>query len=290
MIESLESPYIHAATVDNFKALVLDNSRLGPVLVNFWSRKAGPCLRQYPILDKLIHHYGGRVLLINIDTESDHAISREYGINSVPTLKLFRNEQVLETWHGFQSEEDLTKVLDVYIARDSDHTLAQAIQLYTTGDTTGAYEMIAEAIVNDPVNPRLPLAMCKLLRHEERYSEALQLLATLPDEIRNNQEITQFQDLLGFHLDIDQNRDVDTIITHIQSAPDDMEARKQLAAWYVVQQNYEKALEELVNIMEVNPGYQENYPQKAMLKIFNILGNENVLVSTFRPNLKRYTH
>jgi hypothetical protein len=27
-----------------------------------------------------------------------------------------------------------------------------------------------------------------------------------------------------------------------------------------------------------------------MLKIFNILGPENTLVTQFRPNLKRYTH
>ena len=105
MIETIDSPYIHAAVADNFKSLVLDNSNQGPVLVNFWSKKAGPCLRQYPVLDKLIHHYGGRVLLVNIDTEKEIVITKEYGITSVPTWKLFRDGRVVETWHGYQSEE-----------------------------------------------------------------------------------------------------------------------------------------------------------------------------------------
>lgn len=91
MIESVHSPYIHEATTDNFQDLVLDNSEKGPVLVNFGSRKAGPSLRQYPILDKLVHHYKGRMLLVNIDVDSEFVFTREYGIASVPTLKLFRH-------------------------------------------------------------------------------------------------------------------------------------------------------------------------------------------------------
>ena len=290
MIETLESPYIHAATADNFTSLVLDNSNLGPVLVNFWSQKAGPCLRQYPILDKMIHHYEGRLLLVNIDTESDHMIPREYGITSVPTLKLFRNGQVVETWHGFQSEVDLTKILDTYVARDSDQSLAQAIHLYSEGNSVGAYEMIAEAIVSDPVNPRLPLVMCKLLKHEERYAEALKLIDTLPDDIRVNDEIAQLYDLLNFYLDVDPAKDIDAILTCIESSPDDMDARQQLVAQYVIQLMYEKALIELVNIMDIDPAYNENYAQKSMLKIFNILANDHELVTKFRPSLRRYAH
>jgi putative thioredoxin len=290
MIETLESPYIHAATAENFKSLVLENSNLGPVLVNFWSRKAGPCLRLYPILDKMVHHYAGRVLLVNIDTEGDLVTPREYGISSVPTLKLFRNGQVVETWHGYQSEEDLAKVLDIYVARDSDQILAQAIHLYTEGNLAEAYEMIAEAIVSDPINPRLPLAMCKLLKHEERYEEALKLIETLPDDVRNNREIDQLHDLLNFYLDIDPATDLDTMITQVKSSPDDIEARQLLTANYVLHQRYEDALNELVAIMDTDPGYNDNYAQKAMLKIFNILGNEHALIAKFRSNLKRYTH
>ena len=290
MIETLESPFIHAATADNFTSLVLENSKLGPVLVNFWSRKAGPCLRQYPILDKIIHHYEGRVLLVNIDTENDHKVPREYGITSVPTLKLFRNGQVVETWHGFQSEEELTNVLDVYVARDSDQSLAQAIQLYSEGKTTETYEMIAEAIVSDPANPRLPLAMCKLLKHEGRYTEAVKLIDTLPDEVQKYSEILQLHDLLWFYTDIDPTDDMQTVKARVESSPDNLNARRQLTAHCVIKQQYENGLNELVNIMEIDASYRDNYAQKAMLKIFNILGNEHVLVAQFKPNLKRYAH
>jgi len=290
MIETIDSPYIHAAIADNFQSLVLDNSNRGPVLVNFWSRKAGPCLRQYPILDKIIHHYGGRILLVNIDTEKEVILTKEYGITSVPTLKLFRDEQVVETWHGYQSEEELLKVLDNYVARESDQDLARAIQIYTEGKTTEAYEMIANAIVNDPVNPRLPLAMCKLLKHEERYEEALKVINALPAAIRKNAEITQFHDLLSFYVDIDPTKNIAALNTRLESSPDDIEAKQQLTAHYVIAQQYEKALKQLVSIIDTDPGYADNYAQKAMLRVFNLLGSKHPLVAKYRPALRRYTH
>ncbi|MDH5572559.1 MAG: thioredoxin domain-containing protein [Gammaproteobacteria bacterium] len=191
MIDTVDSPYIHAATYENFKTLVLDNSNQGPVLVNFWSAKAGPCLRLYPLLDTLIHHYKGRMLLINIDTQTEFKVTREYGITSVPTLKLFRNGEVMETIYGYQSETELKKSFDGYVARDSDQSLTGVIELYSKGETVQAYEKLAEAILDDPLNPRLPLAMCKLLNFEQRYAEAIKLIKSLPDDIRRNYEITK---------------------------------------------------------------------------------------------------
>ncbi len=64
-----DSPLIFDGTEENFEALVLENSILGPVLVNYWSPKAGPCLRLYPVLDKLIHEFGGKFLLVNVNTD-----------------------------------------------------------------------------------------------------------------------------------------------------------------------------------------------------------------------------
>jgi len=290
MIDSIDSPYIIEATSNNFKPLVIENSKQGPVLVNFWSKKAGPSLRQYPILDQIVHHYDGRLLLINVDTDKEVAVTKEYGISSVPTLKLFRNEQVVETMHGYQSEKDLLPVLEQYVARDSDLTLAGAIRLYTDGKKTEAYETIANAIVDDPVNPRLPLTFCKLLKHEGRYQESFALIDSLPPTIRSHKEVEQLHDLLTFHMELDNSRNIDSLKTQVELSPDDLEAKQQLTIQYVIEQQHEKALEQLASMMEIDPGYQDNYARNAMLKVFNLLGSEHALVRKFRPSLKRYTH
>lgn len=290
MVDTVDSPYIVEGTTDNFKAIVIENSAQGPVLVNFWSKKAGPCLRQYPILDKLVHHYAGRVLLVNVDTENEFVFTKEYGITSVPTLKLFRDAQVVETLYGYQSEGDLQKLLDRYVAKDSDQVLLQAIEHFTEGKPAEAYQMIAEAIVEDSVNPRLPLMMCKLLKHEGRFEEAMRLLDSLPEEIRSDEEIAQYYHIIEFCLQSDMSRELDEMLEQLETVPEDISLLQQLVAHFVMHKQYEQALQHLIKIMDIDQAYDDNYAQKAMLKIFSILGHENPLVAENRLNLKRYTH
>jgi len=290
MIDSIDSPYIHTANFENFQALVLDNSKKGPVLVNFWSKKSGPCLRQYPILDKLIHQFDGRMLLVNVDTEKEYKISKEYSITSVPTLKLFRDGNIIETLHGYQSETDLNRVLSQYIAKDSDQTLADAIAEYAQGNHDQAYQMITKAIVEDPDNSQLPLSLCKLLKHEQRYADALKLLASLPAEMYTLKEIITLQDELSFLLIADSIVDVEDLIETVENNPKELKAKQQLSAFYILNKEYPTALQLLVDMMEMDKNYNDDYPRVAMLKIFNILGQEHELVTQFRPSLHRYTH
>lgn len=291
MIEqSIASPYIHAANANNFAELVLANSKLGPVLVNFWSEKAGPCLRLYPILDKLIYHYAGRLLLINVDADIEVNITKEYGIASVPTLKLFRHGQVVETRHGYQSEADLQTMLDQHVSRESDKVLTQAIEHYAQDEHAHAYEMITESIVDDPQNPRLPLALCKLLKHEQRYQEALNLLNNLPPDIAGNHDIVELQNQLYFLAIAASITDVNTIEQQVIESNNDLPLKKQLSAHYVGQQHYQQALATLVEIIETDQNFDDQYPRKAMLKIFILLGEDDELIGQYRPLLRRYTH
>jgi putative thioredoxin len=181
IINSLESPWIKAAGDETFVPMVLENSQQGPVLVNFWSKKAGPCMRQYPVLDKVIHQLEGKALLVNIDVQSERRVVAELGITSVPTLKLFHYGEVVETAHGNQSEQDLLAMFAPHIMRDSDMALAQAVKLFEAGQRQRAYELLTEAILIDPQNVRLPVTYVKLLMFDERFVEAVNLLEAMPE-------------------------------------------------------------------------------------------------------------
>lgn len=291
MIEqNIDSPYIHAANAENFNSLVIENSNQGPVLVNFWSRKAGPCLRQYPILDKLIYQLEGKVLLINIDTDSDYVITNQYGITSIPTLKLFIKGQIVETRYGFQSDDDLSKLLKQYIVRPSDKILAEAIRRYSLNAHSEAIELITQTIVDDPTNPRLPLALCKILKHEGRYTEANNILASLPTEVSKNQEITILHHQISFYILIDETNTISTLLEQLDKSPDNLNLRKQLSAWYVTEQQFELAINELTTMIKADKTFDNNYPKLALLKIFAILGNEHELVIKYRAALNHYTH
>ncbi len=280
MIENIESAFIHAATDESFKALVLDNSEKGPVLVNFWSKKAGPCLRQYPLLDQLVHNYQGKFLLINVDTETEVICTKEYGISSVPTLKLFRRGQVQASLHGFQDEAALKQLIEAHISRVSDQTLAEALALYSQNQQEAAYGKIAEAIIDDPDNPRLPLALAKLLMHEQRIEEADKLLNALPSPVNQDPEILQMQARLYF-FKLVQAIELDEagLITRAQTEPDLLIAKQELVAHYVMTDQLEAAFALLLDKTPTDA-------EKALLQqLFRLLG-DNPLVATYRNQLQ----
>jgi len=290
MVDSIDSPYIHAANVETFHSLVIENSERGPVLVNFWSKKAGPCLRQYPLLDKLVHDYKGRLLLINIDADSELKITRDVGITSVPTLKLYRYSEIVESRHGYQSEQDLLELVDQYIARDSDQIIALAIQEYGKGKQNNAYEMITQGILQDPDNPRLPLAIGKLLKYERRFQEALTLFESLPENIINNSDIIRFKQELNFFAIANEITDLDALLAQSDNSEDDLVAMQQRAAFFIANQDFEKGFNELQKIMDKDKFFDDDFARRSMLTLIDWLDVDHPLVKQYKPALRRYTH
>ncbi len=181
-------------------------------------------------------------------------------------------------------------LLEPHVARESDQVLADAVQMYVDGKTVEAYEKIANAIAEDPANYRLPLTMCKLLKHEGRYEEAIRLIDSMSANIRNNVEIDQFYCLLSLLKELDPDKDIESLKQEVDNQPANLIARRQLFLQYILQSEYDSALQQLAKMMELDAGFDGNYPQQAMLKVFNVLGSDHPLVGKYRPDLKHYIH
>ena len=282
MPADLESPWIFEATADNFAALVLENSTRGPVLVNFWSPSAGPCLRLYPLLDKLVHEFGGRLLLVNLKTDDHGELSRRYGVTSLPTLKMFMNGRIVETVHGYQPEADLRRTLERHLPRESDQTLATALRAHASGDSERGIALLAEAAMEDPGNARIPLALAKLLVRAGRHQEAHRVLHTLPRDMRAEDEIKNLLVHLGFVLCAASAPEQEALEAAVRSDGDDLESRYQLASVLLMSDAYEAAMEQLLEIMRRDREFRDDAGREGLIAIFRILGNQGPLVERFR--------
>ena len=225
-----------------------------------------------------------------MDSQKEVIYTKGYGIASVPTLKLFRHTPVVETLHGYQSEHDILKILDQHVIRDSDQVLAKVIEENSQGHSTQAYELIVNAIVDDPKNARLPLAMCKLLKHEERYAEAIKLIKILPDELREDAELQFIYELMMLHQARNNDLTLEQLDDLIAANDADLELKRQRFIQLISEQEIKLALQQLVAIMEREHGFDNNYAQLAMLRVFALLAERYPLISTFRSSLNRYTY
>lgn len=98
----------------NFDAEVLKSSQ--PVLVDFWAEWCGPCLLLGPTIDELATEYAGKVKIGKLDIDRAQRIAAAYGVQSIPTVIMFKNGQPVEKMVGARKKGDYKVYLEKLIA------------------------------------------------------------------------------------------------------------------------------------------------------------------------------
>jgi thioredoxin 1 len=75
-----------------------------PVLVDFWAPWCGPCHMVAPTVDKLARELGGRLKVVKVNVDENPRLSGTYGVQSIPTMMIFKAGQVADRWLGAQPE------------------------------------------------------------------------------------------------------------------------------------------------------------------------------------------
>lgn len=85
-----------------------------PVLVDFWATWCGPCQMLAPVVDALAQEAAGRFVVGKLDVDKNPETSMKYGIQSIPTLIIFKNGQEVDRLMGAQTAAALKAKLEVH--------------------------------------------------------------------------------------------------------------------------------------------------------------------------------
>jgi len=268
-----ESPYIVDVTRENF-AQVIEASSKVPVLIDFWAGWCQPCKVLMPVLAKLAEEYEGRFLLAKLDTEANQELAARFGIRSIPTVKLVRDGRLVDEFMGALPEKEVRAFLDRHIGRESDGDVAEAEQRLKAGDTEGAIVLLKKARADDPDNSRITLALAQAQAVAGDVAAAEATLDSLPDGEKNKPEALALRGRFYFAEQVAGVPPMPDLEAALASKPDDPETRLQLALRKVVDEDYDAALELLLDLMRRNRAFGEDAARRTLLKVFELLGSD----------------
>ena len=94
--------------MENFNDIINGNQL---TLVDFFATWCGPCKQMHPVIEQLKASEGENLRIIKLDVDKNEALASAYRIQSVPTLMLFRNGELLWLQSGAMSLADLKALL-----------------------------------------------------------------------------------------------------------------------------------------------------------------------------------
>lgn len=85
------------------------------VLIDFTAEWCGPCKMMKPILDELRERMGDKIRILKIDIDRSPAVSEAFGIQSVPTLMLIQNRNILWRQSGVMHANQLERIIQQFL-------------------------------------------------------------------------------------------------------------------------------------------------------------------------------
>ena len=111
-------------TSETFEREVVERSHELPVVVDFWAAWCGPCRMLGPAIESEVAKRAGKLELVKIDVDAEQTLAARYGIQSIPTVAVFRDGAPVSGFIGAYPPAAIGSFLDELLEKEAEAAAA----------------------------------------------------------------------------------------------------------------------------------------------------------------------
>ena len=288
-----KNPVIIEVITENFMTDVIEQSKETPVIVDFWAPWCEPCKQLTPIIEKIIKEKDGKVILAKMNIDESPEVAQQLKIQSIPAVMAFNDGQPIDGFIGVQSEKSIIEFVNKISSLKNSSTIDENIlagkKYMDENDIETAALVFSEILKIEPDNISAKSLLARCLIKSDQLDDAEKIIDSLPVDAENNQDYISARSELEIFKNAKNNpisdKEEEELRNNIYKEPENYQLKLDLSKILIAKGENEEAINQLLEIIEVNPKWNDGEARKQLIEIFNILGNENILVTEGRKKL-----
>lgn len=275
------NPQTYVEVTDgNFAIEVQERSKTLPVVVDFWAPWCGPCRILGPIIEKVAEENYGKVVLAKLNTDENPRIAALFRIQGIPAVKAFRDGKVIAEFTGAYPEPKVRAFFEAVLGAPVLRITQDAEDYLRAGDIPAAEAAYRAILSKHPAQPDAIVGLASILLGRGDTESAEDLLDRAPTD-RRAKTMKHRIFLDGFAA----KHAGENLESAAAASPRNPRDRYRWGVMLAAREEYEAALDELIESVRVDRSFADGAARKAILAIFDIIGLDSETTREYQRRL-----
>ena len=254
---------------------VIEHSHSTPVVVDFWAEWCAPCRMLGPVLERLAEQANGQWVLTKLNTEQYPEIAQQYGVQGIPNVKMFVDGEVASEFTGAMPEEMIVQWLSRSLPSHYRKHIQRAQTLLAEHKLPAARQLLQEVVEAEPENHQVTA----LLARTYIFTDAQKALELINHIREDSDYADQVEAIRIFGRLFQLLEQPETLEEH------PVKVRYLAAIDNLHTEQFDKALDEFLEVVRRRRYYDDDGARKACIAIFKYLGENHEITQQYRREL-----